>query len=100
MSIDVERDCRVANSVVCHVRTERSQPDTGSTFRSIRKARQLERPARRAVLELAGRINSVDQFPFDGALALDPFGNGAEEIGEIAANLSFVHRARQAARSR
>ena len=42
-------------------------------------------------------MDGVDQSPFDCTAALDPFRNGTEEIGEVAADLAFVDDARQTA---
>ena len=47
-------------------------------------------------LELAGRIHRIDEAAFDGALAAHAFGQRAEVVGEIAADLSLVDDARQA----
>ena len=58
---------------------------------------QLLRALRDLLLELAGRMHRVDQPPFDRAPALDPFGNRAEDIREIAPDLALVDDARQAA---
>ena len=51
-------------------------------------------------LELAVRHDLVDQAPCDGALALDAFLDGAEEIGMVAAHFSLVDHAGQAAGAR
>ena len=50
--------------------------------------------------ELAVRHDLVDQPPLHGALALDAFLDGAEEVGMVAAHLALVDHARQPAGAR
>ena len=50
--------------------------------------------------QLAVRRDLVDQPPCDGALALDAFLDGAEEVGVVAAHLALVDDAGQPAGAR
>ena len=58
---------------------------------------ELQRALRDLLLESAGRVHRVDEPPFHRAPAFDPFGDRAEEIREVAADLALVDDARQAA---
>src|SRR4030095_852991 len=46
--------------------------------------------------EIRGRCDFVDQPPGLGAFTLDAVGIGAEKVGEVAADSTFVHDAREA----
>ena len=65
--------------------------------RAIGGRRQLARALLHRLLELARRIDGVDQLPLDRALALHAFDERAEEVGEIAAHVTLVDDAREAA---
>ncbi len=61
---------------------------------------ELERARGDLLLESTGRVHRIDEPPFDSSPALDPFGNRAEDIREVAADLAFVDDARQSAGAR
>src|SRR5262249_8714964 len=97
VAIEHERYRRVLDLAVGDGRVQRVQRDARSARRAIGGRRQLPRAFRNRVLELAGRDHAVDELPLDGALALHSLDERAEEIGEVAAHMTLVDDAREAA---
>ena len=96
-AIDRALDILVLNRVAVDRRRQRPERDPGPVCGPIGLGRQRLRVFRDRLLELAGRIDRVDEAAFDGALAAHAFGQRAEVVGEVAAHLALVDDARQAA---
>ena len=82
------------------VRVERRQRDALAVAVALRGGGEFLGALGDLGFELAVRHDLVDQPPCDGALALDAFLDGAEEIGMVAAHLALVDDARQPAGAR
>ena len=87
----------VLNRVAVDRRRQRTERHARSRCGPIGFRRQRLRMLRDRFLELARRIDRIDEAAFDGALAAHAFGQRAEVVGEIAAHLALVDDARQAA---
>ena len=96
-SIDRALHVRVLNGVAVDRRRQRPELHTRSRCGPIGLGRQRLRMLRDRLLELAGRIDGIDEPAFDGALAAHAFGQRAEIVGEVAAHLALVDDAREAA---
>ena len=99
-AVDVDIDKAVADAAVVDGALERRQRDALAVAVALRGGGEFLGALGDLGFQLAVRHDLVDQPPCDGALALDAFLDGAEEIGMVAAHLALVDHARQAAGAR
>ena len=99
-AVDVDADKAVADAALVDGALERRQRDALAVAVALRGGGEFLGALGDFGFELAVRHDLVDQAPCDGALALDAFLDGAEEIGMVAAHLALVDDARQPAGAR
>ena len=99
-AVDIDTDKAVADAVFVDGALERRQRDALAVAVALRCGGEFFCPLGDFAFQLAVRRDLVDQPPCDGALALDAFLDGAEEIGMVAAHLALVDDARQPAGAR
>ncbi|MOA33485.1 hypothetical protein D3C78_1547840 [compost metagenome] len=89
----------VAEPVCAFLPRQRCQRDALRAQRTSAGVAELARARLHHRLELRGLGDGVHQAPVDGALAAHAFDAGAEDIGQVVADLALVGHARQTARA-
>ena len=107
LAIELEGDVAVLDGVGRNLGFERRELDTFHAgfalqyrlvggARVLRACGELGGALRDPLLELAPREEAVDESPLFRFLGFEPLGLRREDIGQVAANLAFVHEAREA----
>src|SRR5206468_8215965 len=89
----------VADAVALDRSRERSEGEAPLALGTITSRGHLRGAALDRLLELRARHHLVHETPLDGAVPLDAFFQGAEEVGAVPANLPLVDEAGEAART-
>src|SRR5439155_22160925 len=96
-TVDRARNVAVADRVARDGPLERREPEPARARRPAGARRELPRALGDDLGEARAWHDFVHQPPLDGALALDAFLGGAEEVGAVAAYVALVHEPREPA---
>ncbi len=99
LAVDRDGHPPVSHRVVVALDIQRRERHTGVSVGPGRSLRPRQRSLADRCVEAAARHDGVDEAPVDGLLALDPFGPGGEDVGEIPADVALVDQPRQPARA-